>query len=67
MRDPKEVDILRHRFHLLQAELELRCYLLDHPEVTYDDLHDIRMELEDCVGFINDHFRDTNRSKEDNA
>lgn len=67
MRDPKEVDILRYRFHLLRAESELKCYLLEHPEVTYDDLRDIRMELEDCVGFINDHFRDTNRSKGDNV
>ena len=52
-----EVDILRFRFELLKTELELKCYLLKHPELSYEDLHDIRCELSDCLGFLNDHWR----------
>ncbi len=52
-----EIDILKFRMKLLKAETELKCYLYEHPELSYEDLHDIRCELSDCLGFLNDHWR----------
>ena len=39
-----EIDILKFRMKLLKAEMELKCYLYEHPELSYEDLHDIRCE-----------------------